>query len=113
MSEKEFTARLTRGLRDCNAVVCVIHQTRYSTPGTPDRYVVHRRWHGMLEFKDDDTKLRPDQRVVIREMNRRRPGSALVVRAPGVVEDEAGGRLGTFTTALELLAILEALSCER
>lgn len=96
MPESDFTARIVRELRARNAVVCVIHQGRYSTPGTPDRYVCHRYWTGLLEFKDEGTRLRPEQRAMIREIRRRVPWAAFVVRAPGFVEDERGEVLAEF-----------------
>lgn len=104
--ESKFTKRITEELRRCNAVVCVIHQSTFSTPGTPDRYVCHAWWHGMLEFKGEKTMLKPHQRRMIKQLNMRRRNSALVVRAPGTLEDEQGRVKGHFTTGWDLLRLL-------
>lgn len=86
MAECKLTAEFTRGLRECNAMIYVAAANRFAPPGWPDRLIVHSLWAGLIEFKDTDTVVQPHQRIILRDINLRRPYFAFVVRFPNVIE---------------------------
>lgn len=93
------------------AVVLALVAGKRQSPGWPDRYVCHPAFHGWLEFKGENTRLRPLQRAVMERLNLRRPRTALVVRAPGRVEDHEGRLLDEFDgTGGSLLAALRRVT---
>lgn len=80
----------------------------FQTTSLPDRLFVCclrdedgrvTAWHGLIEFKSHAGKLREGQRLAIKEMRRRDPTSAYIVRLgvnigdPMYVEDENGKAL--------------------
>ena len=105
--ESLFTARVTREMRMCNAMVYPIIACEQTPAGYPDRVVWHSYWQGWIEFKAQTTKLEPHQVKVIRELNKRRPGSAVVVREweGGMIriENEDGRLLGEVNDGKELV----------
>lgn len=66
----------------------------------------HPAWHGWLEFKGARTALTAKQRIVLRRLNERVPGSAYVVRYPDRIENERGDLLATFDEPGQLLEAL-------
>jgi len=112
MKEGQWTRKVCASLKKCNAVIFACVAQAMQEPGWPDRWICHRRWRGWLEFKGVNTRLSAIQRKKIDDLNARQPGSAYVVRQPGIVEDTKGNELARFTTAVELLKILEELTNE-
>lgn len=112
--ETIFTARVTKEMRACNALVYPIIACEQTPPGYPDRVVWHTYWQGWLEFKAEHTCLGIHQAHVIRELNRRKAGSAYVVREAGGairIEDEQGAVLGEVGNGRELLLWLGKHRC--
>lgn len=96
--ENHFAANFSREMRAVGGMVYPLVASQYAPSGWPDKLLVHRRWTGLLELKSDATVVRPAQRVVHRELRKRRPGVNYVVRRDGdddrcVVEDEEGTEL--------------------
>lgn len=80
MSESTTTVKMCRALELCGAqTFAVVGGTRQRS-GWPDRYLHHRLWHGWLEAKGPSTGTAAIQRHTLSELNRRRPGSAYLVR---------------------------------
>ena len=125
-TETKWTKEICRGLEKMNCLVkvniggAVRDKTGRVTvacePGWPDRYVHHTLFAVWLEFKDTKGKLSPMQKYKIDQMNRRRPGSAFVVRRMfddgGVIEQSDGHELASFSDARELFNMLVRLSSE-
>lgn len=103
MKEIRFTKNVCNDLRHHGAFVFAIVGGGMQTPGLPDRYVHHHLWCGFLEFKGDDTILRPLQVHTLKSLNEKRPGTAYVIRAPNRIESPTGDLLDTFVNALDLL----------
>jgi len=61
MREGQLGSDLATLLRKQNAIVVPIVAGQYSMPGTPDKYVCHKRWRGWLELKVATQELRQDQ----------------------------------------------------
>ena len=112
MGEMEFTSRITKEMKDCNAMIYPLIQYsktegahRFGVPkGWPDRYVAHRYYQGFLEFKGAKTRIIQEQRYIISEL-RNRGVNVYVIREPNIIEGE-----GTFdSTGLGLLKKLRDL----
>lgn len=115
MSECKKTGQLGKALTSLGAVVVPYCATRRQPSGYPDRLVWHTKWSGWLEFKDIKTRLTPLQKHRITELNKRKPGSAYVVRfgsswSEGQVETVDGEVLSEWYSAEELLEDLKELS---
>jgi hypothetical protein len=80
MSECEKTREFCLRLESVGAYIFPIVAHKRQQPGWPDRYISHVLWHGFVEFKDWKTPVQLNQRLRLREMNRRQPGSAWVAR---------------------------------
>lgn len=110
--EIAWTAQVVNDLRKCNAEVLPIVASKYVS-GWPDRHITHRLWSGFLEMKDDTTKLRPDQRQVLRRLRQTNPAHAFVCRRGDMfctLEDEDSGVVATWDgTAPSLLKELSEL----
>ena len=78
--ESKFTAEFCRGLRQCNAMVYPLIGSTRAPAGWPDRYVHHRLWQGFIEFKATETVVRTHQWEIIRNLNKIKPLSALILR---------------------------------
>lgn len=113
--ECAWTRRTCEALTRLGCKVRAIVATRRQQPGWPDRWLCHERWHGHLEFKGVETKLTTLQRIVIREINLRQPGTAFVVRRAGpdadagYIEDHDENELWRFDDAAGLLEGLATL----
>lgn len=107
--EIAYTKLMCNELELINAIVIPYSASMRNRPGTPDRIIVHAYWMGFLEFKGEKTPIKKNQELTIKEMNKRQPGCAFIVRKPGVVEDHIGNWLGSFKTAKELIVLLVEL----
>lgn len=115
--ECAWTRSICQKLEAHGCKVRSIVASRMQQPGWPDRWVTHRLWHGHLEFKGEDTVLTALQRIVIRDINLRQPGTAFVVRCAqkpnwpeaGRIEDHDGKVLHEFDNVRGLLAGLHHL----
>lgn len=96
MRESEFKRRVLDGVTRCNGMVFHIVASMMQEPGWPDEYIQHRYWRGFLEFKGKNTRLSAKQKIIIRELNERCPGSAYVVRYPDRIENEKGELIVNF-----------------
>lgn len=129
MTESEWTrAVVMPALKSCNCMVFAVvggaaqrsdsREERapvvMQQPGWPDRYVHHKYWAGWLEIKGEKTRVTDLQAKVMRELNNRRPGSAFVLRLPGLIESESGETLADLSgfewTGIELIRALHALT---
>lgn len=111
MTESEWTRDICAGIRLCNGIVQAIVGSKMQDPGWPDRFICHRYWRGHIEFKGAKTRLTDKQRIIIRGLRERQPGSAYVVRYPDRIEDHEGELLATFDgTALGLLKTLQQIT---
>lgn len=109
--ESKWTAKVVKEAREIGTLVFAIVGSEMQEPGWPDRHFTHRRWSGFLEFKGKVTRVKPKQAIIIRELNRRKPGSAYIVRWPGLVQDHDGNTLGEFDgTGRDLIDLLEMLN---
>lgn len=108
MLESKWTADLRHDLELAGAVV-VPHVASGHASGWPDRIVWHPLWRGWCEFKGPSTPVSKRQAMNMSTLWRRRPGTAVVLRYPGVCEDPQGEKLFDFTTAKGLLQMLAAL----
>jgi len=114
-TETERTAEVVKKLRAMNAMVYPMVGSRNTPEGWPDRYIHHRYWRGMVEFKGPKTIVEPLQRAIIAELNARVSCSAYVARfgdlIAGRIEDADGKTLAIWdNTASGLLAVLERLT---
>ena len=114
MKETDFAKKITRNLRDCNALVLSVVGNRMQQNSWPDIYVAHVYWSGWIEFKGLKTKLRKDQKVLIEGLQIR-GANAVIVRAPDKIEDAAGALLSRFDPKfpVNLLRVLQELSCKK
>lgn len=117
-SEIPYTRTICDLLRNHNAEIIPYVASERNRPNVPDRIIWHRYWHGFIEFKGVDTAIRPGQRILINELNKRVPGSAFVVRAAtlvktnpaGFIQTSDGVTLAEFVTVLEMLHDLRELT---
>ena len=72
MREADFQTRLKRLLEGIGALVFNVHGHAMQSIGWPDLYVAHWKWSGWLELKVDHEPLREVQRIVLRELSKRR-----------------------------------------
>lgn len=114
--ESRFTAWVTRVMKEHGAKILVIMGGgRGMESGWPDRLVWSRQWRGLLEFKGTKTKVKPEQTLVMRQLNQIKPGSAYVIRDPDdgsdevLVQDETGTRTLLRTTPRRLVWDLAAM----
>lgn len=112
MAESKFRRKIVKELERHNAVVIPYVAHMRNRPGVPDCHVIHKWWSGWIEFKDVSTALRKDQQLVMREMNRRVPATAFIVRAPGIVESEELKELFRFESVREMLEGIAAIKQE-
>lgn len=105
-TECEWTRGIVKEMRACGAMVFACVAQKMQEPGWPDRFVCHPWWTGWIEFKGLKTPVSTKQRIVIRELNCRKPGLAVIARYPGIIE----GTDYSFTTGKELLECLRYLS---
>lgn len=78
--ESTYGQALSKALRDQGAIVYPNIAGLGSIVGRPDKTVYHRKWFGELELKVGDESFRPGQKPQLRELWRRRPGHAFVLR---------------------------------
>lgn len=111
MTESKWTRKICCEMEECNAIVTAMVASMMQQPGIPDRHVCHAHWGGWLEFKGERTRLTDVQKIFVREQNRRRPGTAFVVRAPDRIEDHEGVLVSYFDgTGHDLVLKLGELS---
>lgn len=101
--ESTKTRALCEDLKRLNTKIFSIVGNRMQEPGIPDRYISHKLWHGWIEFKDEGTQLTEKQAYLIRELNKRQPASAFVIRFPDRIEDHEGSLMIRFVDAKDLL----------
>lgn len=111
MNESKWTREICGELHRNNAMVHAIVGTMMQAAGWPDRYVAHTLWQGYLEFKGEKTELKKHQAIILRELNKRRPGLAYVVRYPNRIEDYNGNLVKRFHgTGADLLHTLNEIT---
>jgi hypothetical protein len=110
MKETDFAKKITKNLRNCNALVLSVVGNRMQQNSWPDIYVAHKYWIGWIEFKGEKTKLRKDQAMLLEELWKRGV-EAYVVRCPNLIESYTGNSLETFcpNTPVELLKVLREM----
>lgn len=96
MNETQWTKTITDDMKKCNAMVFAIVGSLMQEPGWPDRFISHSVWQGHLEFKGVKTKLEAKQAFIVRELNRRKEGTAYVIRQPDRIEDHRGSLVDHF-----------------
>lgn len=68
--ECEKTKEACTAMKEQGAYIFVISGgSRFQTIGMPDRYITHPLFSGWIEFKDQSTELRTDQKLVIQKLN--------------------------------------------
>ena len=95
------TRDICKDLVALGALVFVLHGNNVVS-GLPDRLIVHRDWSGLLEFKDNNTELRANQRINIKNMVLRDPDFAYIVRFPNLIQlpcDQIVNSDGYYTVA--------------
>lgn len=107
MLESKWTADLRHDLELAGAVVLPYVASAHAS-GWPDRIIWHPLWRGFAEFKGAKTPVAPRQKMNMSSLDRRRPGTAVVLRYPGVCESPTGEVLFEFAQARELLEKLAA-----
>ena len=111
MKESPWTREICAQLKRQNCMTFAVVAHKLQEPGWPDRYVHHAYWRGWLEFKGPKTRTAPKQKIIIRELNVRRPWSAFIVRAPDRIEDHSGNVIAYFDgTGRDLLHTLKGIS---
>lgn len=108
MLEREWTANLRKELELAGAIIVPIIAGPMSS-GWPDRIIWHKLWRGFAEIKGAQTRVTPQQRRNLQSLDRRRPGTAVVLRYPGICEDPLGSVQFEFKSARDLLEQLNAL----
>lgn len=93
--ERVFARELRTILRECDAEILPIVGNKMQPGAWPDLYIAHIFYNGWIEFKAEDTLLRPDQVKKISRLKEREV-PAYVVRVPNIIEDEFGTQLDTF-----------------
>lgn len=112
MIETQWTAKLVNELKKCNARVLNIHGGPMQAPGWPDMLIIHRRFHGFVEVKNEKTQVTPLQRRRILDI-KSRGFPAIVLRMPNKLEDENGNFIKHFDgTAINLLQVLRSIFYE-
>lgn len=99
-SETERTRLLCKEIDPkMNGQVLAIVASKMQAPGWMDRFISHRLWYGMLEFKNPRTKLSAIQKIRVGKMRRADPTSCYVARFKSdneiCLEDELGNSLET------------------
>lgn len=110
-TEAKWTASMRDELEQCGAVVVPYVASAHAS-GWPDRIVWHPKWRGWIEFKGEKTQVAKRQKANIATLNRRRPGTAVIVRYPGICYDFNEVELFRFSNGrmlIEKLAELERL----
>jgi len=113
LRECELTRWLCDELRACGAIV-IVQQAGVFSQGWPDRLLVTIGWMGFLEMKGVDGKLTGRQARNLREIHKRQPGHARVVRfgetesGPHRLYDYSMTEWVEFVTARQLLGLLGA-----
>ena len=69
-NECKFTRWFCRCIARCNGRTFAVVGSKMQEPGWPDRYVVHKRWHGWIEFKHGSNRLSEIQRAVCTDLDR-------------------------------------------
>ena len=96
VKESKWTKGVCGEMTKCNALVFACVGGVMQTAGWPDRYVAHKLWTGWLEFKGEKTRLTIKQHHIIYTLNKKRPGTAYVIRWPNRIEDCNGDLLANF-----------------
>lgn len=103
MSEIPYTHEVYKKLELLNAIVIPYVASMRNKPGVPDRIIVHKYWSGFLEFKGVRTPIKKNQELTIKELNKRDPGCAFVIRERGLIQNHLGETLAEFSDEKELL----------
>lgn len=108
--ETKWTGEICEQLRKLGDEVFAAVASSFQQPGWPDRHVVSVHGIWWLEFKGVKTKVTAAQRVRIKAVNRRRPGTACVVRkgeyGMHAVETEDGELIANWYEVAELRYVL-------
>lgn len=82
-SEADHKKRICDELRDLGAMIQIIDGTSRQS-GYPDRFIIHHRWSGYIEFKGMRGQLRTNQRLILKGISAR-SFPAIVMYADGVI----------------------------
>lgn len=85
MGECAWTRDICKEMEAQGAFIMVNAGSVFSRDN-PDRAIIHTLWHGFIEFKAEATPIKVGQGVKIREINKRTPGMAVIVRKPNQIE---------------------------
>jgi hypothetical protein len=109
--EIQWTKKICKELEACGAMIFPIVASRMQPPGWPDRIVVHKNWHGFIEFKGEHTAVRPVQAVVMKNL-RKRGKLVYIAREPGLLIDPYDSRVvGEFDSGSAMLMLLAGDNC--
>lgn len=84
-SECAWTRTIQGEMEACGAYVRVLPANVVSS-GLPDRLVTSWQFCGLLEFKDDHTRLRENQSLTLKDIKRRNKVFAFIIRKPYNIE---------------------------
>lgn len=96
MRESVWKKGILEDMERCNTMVFHIVASLMQEPGWPDEHVTHRYWQGFIEFKGEKTRLEKKQEIIIRELNKRQPMSAVIARYPDRIENHKGELIAHF-----------------
>ena len=80
MKESKLSSAITRYVKSRNGMVLHNVAGDYRPAGWPDLSIVHTYWSGFIEVKGPKTKLAALQERMLRDIDTRWPGHAVVVR---------------------------------
>ena len=70
MNESQFTKGICRWIEKAGGLTIALVGGVMQTLGTPDRFFVHPRWSGWVEFKKKGNRLSPAQANMLGEMDK-------------------------------------------
>ncbi len=80
MNESEWTRKLDKTFTAMGGYTIPIVGGMRGKNGVADRYWIHKRWAGWIEFKSDTRRMEALQVAFLKEVWQRQPGTAFVVR---------------------------------
>jgi len=78
-TETALRKPICEALRKCGGDITPYVGSTMGREGTCDIFLAHKLWHGWIEFKGPNTKIKPTQELYIQEL-RKRNVKAVVIR---------------------------------
>lgn len=113
MRETPYRIKVSKELRQLGCLVVPLIGTAAGGSGWPDTHIISNKISFWIEFKGDNTKVKPIQTKVMRAI-RKRGDIAYVLRAPGMLQEPCGTlNVCTIRDAFALLKTIRELHPNR